>query len=1021
MNYQKIYTLLMLSLGLLLACANATSQTDNKRYVGLIQLNLDPNPDAGMEVIEEALRNGANFVIITIQWDEVYKTATSAPDWRKFDRQIEYIAKANAKIGLRIVVGRLNYRLDGFWTDQETMKDDLNRPMVGVYQRTCFSFSHQPTVAKSLNFIKEVCQRYNHYQNNGTILFASVGNLSTQELGFPHDTQFDADKYLASFDYSAPSILAFRAWAESKYKFINKLNYQWKTKFTSFNELLPPPTSYTPFPAFRKRAGKDWYLFLHSQLKNYADQAANAIKQVNPNYKVINQFGTVTSDISILMTKVAFKDLNKQADGVEVHNDPYDNHRWITDVLRSNSDNKWLINEVFYTPQTPKDILIRQFDECFEHGCKVVSLVLSGPDTKSMEILRNVANRWIDRPLTPITPRLSMSYTVTEVLDSAFTKIEKTWRNRVGNNPQPVNVQLVEDILSDEYWKPLTTNVPPIVNTPLTERASKPRKMYTYALPKDVFIDPDGEIVKIEVLEKPSWLNFNNGTFSGTVPDLLGDNKITLRATDNEGASVQASFNLKVVNLNVKPVVIRTIPNFETYYEQHIFYQFPGMIFDDPDGVIVRTEARGLRPWMTYTGKEFSAFPQEKGTFPITLRALDDDSATVETTFNVKVLNRLPVVRQLLPEKVIAQNKAFRFRISPAIFADPDGQIARLEALGLPAWLSFNGFELTGTPTQLTTYRIRIRAYDDSGDWVETPFTIVVDTRANLNQPPVARFRIPDAQLFVTQRFSYKIPDSLFFDTNGYVDRLEFPNLPSWLTVKGNEMTGLATQPGTFTVTIRAIDDDETGTSTSFTIVVRPAQLSFQVIKAGKIGTRQILGALNNNDTWTEASLPERITIYAFCDAPIKQVRFELSGPFQKSLTATRFPYTLFDEEEGFAPIAGDYTLFATAFNDSIQVSTARIQFKVQPSQPLQEWSAYPNPTTDVLSLMLPATFVNQKLTFQIVSTFGKILNVHPTHINVASNVVYLATAPYTMGSGTYFIKIIPEDSSPIIIKFVKQ
>ncbi|MFN8345137.1 MAG: putative Ig domain-containing protein [Spirosomataceae bacterium] len=1019
-RFRKVFLWLIASLFLI---TSVNAQTDDQqRYVGLQMINLDPRPEAGLDVIEAAVNNGCNLVAITIPWDEVYKDNTSAPDWRQYDRQIEYIAKTDAKIALRILIGRLNYRLEGFWTTKETMQDDLGRPLVGAYGRTCFSFSHQPTAAKARNFIKEVCQRYNSYQAQGKILYISFGNLSTQEIGFGHETQFEGGKpYRAGFDYSPPSVDEFRLWAQTHYKTINKLNYTWGAKFSSFQNLLPPRTAYTPLPAYQQRSGKDWYIFLHSQLKKFIEETISTIKAVNTGYKIINEYGSVTDDFSAMMGSYAFKDLDQKTDGTKVHNDAYYNHRWITDILRSNRPGKWVMNEVFYSPQNPADLLTRQFDECFEHGCKVVTLVASSPDPAAMRLLQNAANRWLKTPLTEIKPQLKMAYSLSEALDSTLKNAEKRWRDMVGANPQPVQVELSEDLLSEDYWKPLSVNIHPVVSNPVTERAGKPRKVFNYTLPKDVFTDPDGEIVSIEVTEKPQWITYNNGVFSGTIPDQLGDYKIALRATDDEGATVQTSFNFKVTNVNVKPLVKRTIPDFEAHIEEAIYYPIQGDIFDDPDGVVARVQILGVRPWMTVTAKEISAFPQEHGTFTITYRGYDDDSAYAETSFKIKVINRPPIIRQLLPEKVIAQNKAFRFKVPQTYFSDPDGQIVKLKAVKLPSWLTFDGSELRGTPTELGTYRVGIQAFDNAGDSVETPFVITVDLRGNLNTPPVLRFKIPDTQLFVTQQFSYKVPDSLFYDTNGYVDRIETPDLPAWLTFKNNELSGLAGQAGTYTVTLRAVDDDETSTVTSFKIEVRYASLNFELIQAGKAGLRRLIGPLREGDVLSEATLPERITIYAVCEAPVKKIHLKLNGPYQKSVTAERFPFSLFDEEAGFVPIAGSYTLTASAFNDSVQVSTASVRFKVQTSQPLADWEVYPNPFSEVCNVKLPDAADADKIDFKITSLTGSGITLNRERIQVADHAAYLDLTPLALPSGLYFLQIYQNGRFEKVIKIVKQ
>lgn len=1013
--YNKIKTLKALFfLGLLvLPLALNAQNSDTQRYVGLQLLNLDPRPEAGMDVIEASIANGCNLVALTIQWDEVYKDNTSPPDWRQYDRQIEYIAKTNAKIALRIIVGRLYYRLDGYWTAKETMKDDLGRPLSGVYGRTCFSFSHQPTVAKSQNFIKEVCQRYNAYQNQGKILYVSFGNLSTQELGYPHETNFEGGKqYLAGFDYSDSSLDSFRVWAEKRYKRINKLNYHWGTKYTSFKTLMPPGTAYNPYPTYRKKSGKDWYLFSHSQLQHYIDGTINGIKQVNPQYKIVNEYGAVTADFSAMMISYSFKTLDAKTDGTKVHNDPYYNHRWVTDVIRSNRPaNKWTANEVFYTPQTPIDLLRRQFNECFEHGSKIVTLVTAGPEPGAMRLIQEMAGRWLNTPLSEIKPQLSISYTLTEALDSTMKNVEKRWVEKVGSNPQPVHIELVEDILSEEYWKPLSLNLPPIIANQVTERASKPRKAYSYTLPKDVFADPDGDIVKIEALEKPQWLNLNNGILSGNVPDVIGDYKITLRATDDEGATVLMSFNLKVTNINVKPIVKRPVPDFETSLQKLVFYQFLPDHFDDPDGVIVRIQASGLRPWMTYSSKEFSAYPQEQGTFTVNLRAYDDDSAFVETSFKIKVLNIPPVAKQQLPEKVIARGKAFRFKISPNLFSDPDGEIVRVGAAKLPAWLTFNGTELRGTPPELATYRVGIRAYDNGGDSVEIPFVIKVDVQGAQNSPPLARYTLPNVQMFATQKFTYRVPDSLFYDTNGYVDRIEAPNLPAWLSFQNNEISGVALQAGTYTVTVRAIDDDETATNVTFKIEVRYANISFELIQAGKIGERRLIGPLTNGDVLQEETMPNKITIYANCEVPAKRVLLKLTGPYQREITAERFPFALFDETTGFSPIAGSYTLEAAAFNDSLQVSAATIRFTIKTTQPLTDWQVYPNPFSNVCNVKLPDLLDINSLSFRVIAVSGQEIMMAKRQITVVDKVAYINLSDAQLPSGTYILQVFDNET----------
>ncbi|MFN4146462.1 MAG: putative Ig domain-containing protein, partial [Runella sp.] len=713
---------------------------DKQRYVGLQLLNLDPKPQYGLDIIENSIRQGCNLVEISIYWDEVYKKVNDQPFWEQSDRQMELISRLGAKAAIRIMLGRKLERLEGFWTEKETMKDFLGRPLSSAYGRTCFSFAHPPTVNKAFGFVQEVLRRYNTYQQQGKLLFVTFVNTPTQELGYHYETDPDGvyeKRYTTAFDYSQPSTDAFVDWLTAKYKRVNKLNYLWGTQFATFRDVRTPNTSYFPLPAYRTRGGKDWYLFMHLLLKEYIQKGIKVIKEVNPNFKVVSEYGAVCDVKSAIRGTIAFRDLDQNTDGTKVHDDLYYNHRFIADVVRTNRPGKWVMNEVFYTNDSPVDLLIRHFDESFENGCQVVVMVVSTVEENARRVFENVS-RWKNIPYQEVVPTVSMTYKVTEVLDSTITLFEKKWKEIVPKSGLPtVAVKLEEDILTDEYWKPLTVNVHPVVVNPIPERASKVRRQFSYTLPRDVFKDPDGDIVRIEVIEKPAWLNFNGSVFSGTTPDQVAEHRITLRATDDEGATVTTSFTLRVTNVNIKPIVRRPLPDFEGFLEQYLYYQLHGDHFDDPDGTIVRIQAvAGLRPWMTFNGREFGAFPKEQGTFTVTLRATDDDSAWVETSFKVKIINRSPIVRTPLPEKIIAQNKAFRFRIPANTFSDPDGEIVRLRVFNLPTWLTFDGNELRGTPTDLGTYRLIVRAYDNGGDSTQTPFVIKVDERNVVNMPP---------------------------------------------------------------------------------------------------------------------------------------------------------------------------------------------------------------------------------------------------------------------------------------------
>jgi Putative Ig domain/Beta-galactosidase/Secretion system C-terminal sorting domain len=1110
-------------LGLLLTANQLQAQTnaDRQRYVGLMNLNLNGTLDAADNYTKTAINNGCNLVYMTIFWDRVYTSSTSQPDWRQYDRQIEMITQMGAKVAIRIWVGRNRDRINGYWTEKESQQDANFKPIVGIYDATMFSYNYQPAVDKAQEFIKQVCQRYNRYQTNGQILFVTVATTPTQEIGYQYENWPDGnyDKRSGNaFDYSKSATDAFNDWIQQKYKRLAKLNYVWKSNpVTAWDQASPIPLPEAPKATFSGRRGRDWYYFRHQTLKKFIDQTVSTIRGVNSTYKIINDYGSVIDNLSALRGTLAFKDLDQNVNGTKVNNSTDDNHYLIIDVLRSNSNGRWTMNEVFYDGVATTADYIRQFDECFEFGSNIVVFTISTDAQMegSKATLRAMSNKWLNVPVADIKPQVSMKYSVTQLLDSTNAAIYKEYEQKTnvpGGGKRPVNIELIEDILLPSYWDVLI-NVPPVVNYALGNRASRLRRDFVYKIPNDLFKDPDGSIVKIEAVDLPSWLRFNNGEFSGVTPSQIADYTIVVRATDDDGATIQTSFNLKTVDINqvpivnysladrtskpnrafsykiqadlfrdsdgtitkveavnlpswlkfenndlsgttptalgeytitiratdddgataqtnfkikildtnIRPVAAVALPNFDTYRQQSVEFKLRDDQFEDADGRIVRIEARNLKPWMRFDGKTFFAYPDELGTFKVTLRAIDDDSAFVESSFQVRVVNRIPIVTKPFGDKIVALSKVFKYKVSKDNFTDLDGSIVRVAVFGRPSWIQYDNDELSGTPTQLGTFRLTVRAYDTTGDSVETALNIIVDTRQNLNSPPVVRFQIPNVKMFANQPFKYKISDSLFYDANGYIDRVETPNLPNWLSFKNNELIGIPTQEGSYTVTIKATDDDETSVTTTFRIDVRFPAFTLELQQAGTPAFRKFIAEIKNNDIIQATSLPDKINLYATCESPFNKITFNLSGPYRKSLTVNKFPYTLFNEETGFGPVAGAYTLQMQAFKDSLKVSESTVRFRIQTDKPLTDWQVYPNPFDQVCNIKILDNLVATDLTYNLITLTGQKINISKNNINTSEQVIYLDLGGASLSTGMYFVEIFKDQERLKIVKIIKQ
>lgn len=826
---------------------NALSQNsiafpqNGQRYLAWLLFNFDNNPDhSGLDLINMAAQGGCNAVYISIPWYVLYPTATTKPDWSKIDNQVNLCVKLGLKMAFRIHVGQQFGQIkNGFWSEKECMVDQNDFPVREVYDQTCFSFSHQPSVDKSKGFIREVCQRYNSLQQQGHILWVAVTNTPVQELGyfFINWPNGDGNKnYEAIYDFAEISQLSFQNWAARKYGKIARLNARWSREFESFDKIFPPTTPWNPRGGFGGNWGHDWYLFRHIQLKNYIEQTTSEIRSVNSNYKVVFETGAVTDDVSGLRGSIAFKDLTANLDGIKINDDISFDNRFTMDVVRGNMPlGKWIMNEAFCNLDRPINGLEEQINQNFEHGAQLVTMVISSQEQyiRVKDLMRRMSNKWLNQPMTYTPPAQTVSYSLSNVLDNNFTGsgLYNEWLKKGGADNKIVDVRLTEDILLD--------------------------------------------------------------TLQGT-------------------------------------------------------------------------------------------------------------------------LNRTPIVKNVIPNKTIKEGRFFSYKVAPEVFYDSDGNIAKIEARGMPSWMSFKDDTFFGTPPESGTYLIIIRATDDEGAAIETQFMIIVDkVDPALNKKPYQKKNISDTIILFKQPFRFNIPDDTFVDDDGFIGRIEILNQPSWLQIKSNELWGTANTAGTFTIIVKAYDDEGAMIQTSFKINVVYPTVQLDLIGAGEPAKRVQLKTIANNDVISAKELPSLVNIYANCNAIFNRVDFVLTGPNSLNKSVTSVPFALFQSSEGFIPFVGSYSLKTSIYQNNELVTESTTDFKILNIDPntnkpvvLEDWVAYPNPTENYFVVKIPNSEDISKLQFSYITMNGQRIPIPASMISFSDNTVYISLQSLQMSTGSYLLKI---------------
>ena len=405
-----------------------------------------------------------------------------------------------------------------------------------------------------------------------------------------------------------------------------------------------------------------------------------------------------------------------------------------------------------------------------------------------------------------------------------------------GNNAVSIRV---EDIFGAQANQNFTivvdnTNNPPFfTSTPVT--AVNEDATYSYTVRVD---DPDvGDVLEIDVLAKPSWLNVNpNGAKSIILSGMplnanVGTSSVVITVTDLEGVQANQNFSITVSNVNDQPVFTSTPVTAALQGTQYTY----NITTSDVDAGDTRTIRATIRPaWLTLTDNgngtaRLTGIPGN-GDFGVnSVRLVVEDAAgsTSIQNFEINVDNANdPPQFTSIPVTQATEDVVYQYSITTS---DPDaGDTRNITSLALPSWLTLtdngNGTAIiTGTPrnAQVGNHSVVLNVRDALGANTNQSFSITV---INSNDAPVfTSTPVTSALQDVEYRYEVRTNDVDANDTWVLVAE----TLPSWLsfTNQGNGNALLSGTPrnvnlGANPVKLKVTDAAGSSTFQNFTITV---------------------------------------------------------------------------------------------------------------------------------------------------------------------------------------------------------
>lgn len=840
---------------------SAPPNNDNQRYLCLAIMNVTQEKGYGLDIIKRGLELGCNSVMLTIRWDVVHERLDSPANWEQFDEQIKLCKQLGTKMFLRIHLGRCCDRHIGFWTDEEASRDQK-----GFILKETPNMSHKPTLDKAMSFVREVCQRYQVYQQQGDILCVSATTTPTQEAGFHYEGNAAPVPpqylpYLSSYDYSPASIKGFQDWLRQRYSNIGTINKEWRSDYTSIEDIYPVTTDY-PHPENKRYT--DWYVYRHGVLKNFLDQVSNTIKSVNSNYRVVNEFGSVWDDLSMRRATLACKDLARNVDGIKIGESLFFPLYYSSDILRSNMPaNKWVMNELFIEPNLSKEQMTIMLNSLFDGGCKLVNLITSNMEHVNWfeSTIKNAQVNWLNKPMEPIIPKQSMSVKLSDlVVKGSYYAAGYTdkWREKRKNGA--VEIKVIEDLLGEPDM-----NQAPVVKKTIGSYTIREGFEAQYTIDPTSFEDPDGGVERYEFVNLPEGLSFDNNAIKGAAK-AAGTYEVTVKAIDEFDAFATSKFKIEVLPQKPAKVeifkagtfqnrtLIRTLKLADSLHTNSINFDLNFIATPDASAKAVVFKLSGpINQETTETDAPFALFGDNGGrrlpvgSYQLVVESYNSTTTTTANGLSRAVykfvvanngINQPPTVVTPLANQNAIINRDFTFTVPPNTFRDVDGAISRVVISGLPSGLRANGPSISGKPTQIGSFLVKVEAFDNENGSVATQFTLRVSAT---NLPPVVNGQIPNQSVEVQQYYEYTLPTDLFIDPDGIVARISVIGLPGGMSFQNGKIAGRPTSPTSSRVTVRAFDNIGAWAELNFTFTVTASNINEAPILVNTIGDQRAL------------------------------------------------------------------------------------------------------------------------------------------------------------------------------------
>ncbi|KTT58170.1 putative Ig domain-containing protein, partial [Staphylococcus epidermidis] len=303
--------------------------------------------------------------------------------------------------------------------------------------------------------------------------------------------------------------------------------------------------------------------------------------------------------------------------------------------------------------------------------------------------------------------------------------------NTISGTPSEVGSYTVTVTTTDESGNAtettFTINVEDTTKPTVESVADQTQEVNTEITPIKIEArDNSGQAVTNKVEGLPDGVTFDEttNTISGT-PSEVGSYTVTVTTTDESGNSETTTFTIDVKD-TTKPTVEDIADQ-----TQEVNTEITPITIESEDnsGQAVTNKVEGLPDGVTFdeTTNTISGTPSEVGSYTVTVTTTDESGNSETTTFTIDVEDTTkPTVESVADQKQEVNTEIEPIKIEAT---DNSGQGVTNKVDGLPAGVTFDEATntISGTPSEVGSYDIKVTTTDESGNSETTTFTIDVE------------------------------------------------------------------------------------------------------------------------------------------------------------------------------------------------------------------------------------------------------------------------------------------------------